>query len=199
VARLAWPFALLSVLAVIYQRLGVLMLSTLATDAQAGWYAAAMRIIEPLKMLHFAVLGALLPALSHLAAPINRQQHLLATSLFRRSLLFLLIFSLFAGCVIVVLAQPIVMLLFGATYAPAVEVVQLLAVSVLPYTISASLSLRLVTQGRERRVLGATMLSVIVAFLLNRGLIPAAGPNGAALAVIGSESFLALMMLVLRH
>jgi O-antigen/teichoic acid export membrane protein len=47
VARLAWPFALLSVLAVMYQRLGVLMLSTLATDAQAGWMHTA-RVIEPL-------------------------------------------------------------------------------------------------------------------------------------------------------
>ena len=78
VARLAWPFALLGVLAVIYQRLGILMLSTLGTETQAGWYAAATRVIEPVKMLHFAVLGALLPALAHLAPALaptaDRQQ-----------------------------------------------------------------------------------------------------------------------------
>jgi O-antigen/teichoic acid export membrane protein len=200
VARLAWPFALLSVLAVMYQRLGVLMLSTLATDAQVGWYAAATRVIEPLKMLHFAVLGALLPALSHLAVPTTDQQHnRLAARLFRRSMLFLLLFSTLAAGVIAVLAQPIVLLLFGASYASSVALVQLLAASLIPYTISASLSLRLVTQGKERRVLWITALSVIMAFLLNRWLIPGYGSIGAALAVVGSESFLAVMLLVLRR
>jgi O-antigen/teichoic acid export membrane protein len=200
IARLAWPFALLSVLAVMYQRLGVLMLSMLATDAQAGWFAAAARVIEPLKMLHFAVLGALLPALSHLVTPLtDRQQNRLAARLFRRSLLFLLIFSAVAAGVIIVLAQPIVVLLFGPSYAPSASVVQLLAASLIPYTISASLSLRLVTQGQERRVLWATALSVAVAFILNRWLIPGYGSSGAALAVVGSESFLAIMLLSLRR
>ncbi len=200
VARLAWPFALLSILAVIYQRLGVLMLSTLATDAQVGWFAAATRVIEPLKMLHFAVLGALLPVLSHLAvSTADRQQNRLAARLFRRSMLFLLLFSTLAAGVIAVLAQPIVRLLFGASYAPSAALVQLLAVSLIPYTISASLSLRLVTQGQERRVLLITALSVIVAFTLNRWLIPGYGSNGAALAVVGSESFLATTLLVLRR
>jgi O-antigen/teichoic acid export membrane protein len=200
VARLAWPFALLSVLAVMYQRLGVLMLSTLTTDVQVGWYAAAARIIEPLKMLHFAVLGALLPALSHLGAPLaNQRQNHLAAQLFQRSMLFLLIISTLAAGVVVVLAQPIVLLLFGASYAPSAVLIQLLAVSLIPYTISASLSLRLVTQGRERRVLWGTALSVAAAFILNRWLIPSYGANGAALAVVGSESFLAVMLLILRR
>jgi O-antigen/teichoic acid export membrane protein len=78
-------------------------------------------------------------------------------------------------------------------------VVQLLATSLIPYTISASLSLRLVTQGRERRVLWATALGVAVAFMSNRWLIPGYGSSGAALAVVGSESFLALMLLILRR
>jgi O-antigen/teichoic acid export membrane protein len=200
IVRLAWPFALLSVLAVTYQRLGVLLLSTLATDTQAGWFAAATRVIEPLKMLHFAVLGALLPALSQLDTPLaQRQQNHLAAHLFHRSLLFLLTFSMLAAGVSALLAQPIVQLLFGASYAPSASLVQLLAASLIPYTISATLSLRLVTQGQERSILWATALSVTVAFMLNRWLIPGYGSSGAALALVGSESFLALMLLSLRR
>jgi len=200
VARLAWPFALLGVLAVIYQRLGVLMLSTLGSDVQVGWYAAATRVIEPLKMLHFAVLGALLPALAHLTAPAaDRQQARTATRLFRRSMSFLLIVSALAAGAIIVLAQPIVILLFGASYAPSAALVQLLAVSLIPYTISASLSLRLVTQGHERRVLWATALSVMVAFILQRWLIPSYASSGAALAVVGNESFLAMLLVIVRR
>ena len=205
VARLAWPFALLGVLGVIYQRLGVLMLSTLGTETQAGWYAAATRVIEPVKMLHFAVLGALLPALAYLAKPhlsaptTDRQQERIATRIFRRSMLFLLVFSTLAAGAIIVLAQPIVLLLFGASYANSVVLVQILALSLIPYTLSASWSVRLVTRGKERRVLWVTALGVLLAFVLNRWLIPSYSSSGAALAVVGSESFLAMLLSVVRR
>lgn len=202
VVRLAWPFAVLGVLAVIYQRLGVLMLSTLGTEAQAGWFAAASRVIEPVKILHFAVLGALLPTLARLTAPVagsaEPQTHL-AARIFRRSMLFLLLSSLLAAGVIIALAQPIVSLLFGASYAGSVIPLQILAVSLIPYTVSASWAVRLVTQGNERRVLWATAVSLAAAFLLNRWLIAGAGPSGAALAAVGSESLLASTLIVLRR
>ena len=200
VLRLAWPFALLSVLAVIYQRLGILMLSALGSEAQAGWFAAATRVIEPVKLLHFAVLGALLPALAHLTAQdVVSQQTQVAMLVYRRSLLFLLLFSALAAVIFSALAQPIVTLLFGASFAGSASPVQILALSLIPYTLSASLAVRLVTQGKERRVLCATALSLAAEFFLNRWLIPDAGSNGAALAVVISESLLAGTMLVLRR
>jgi len=200
VARCAWPFALLSVLAVIDQRLGILMLSTLGTGTQAGWFAAATRVIEPVKLLHFAVLGALLPALAHLTADeASVQQSQIATRVYRRSLLFLLMFSAVAAAILIVLARPIVTLLFGVSYADSISVVQVLALSLIPYTFSASMSVRLVTQGKEQRVLWATAVSLVVTFFLNRWLIPNYGSDGAALAAVLGESVLAGTMFVLRR
>lgn len=200
VARLAWPFALLSVLAVIYQRLGILMLSAFSGEAQAGWFAAATRVIEPVKLLHFAVLGALLPALAHLTARgAASQQTQVALRVYRRSLLFLLLASALAAFTLIALAQPIVTLLFGASYADSAALVQILALSLIPYTLSASLSVRLVTQGQERRVLWATAIGLAAAFILNYWWIPRAGSNGAALAVVISEGLLASTMAVLRR
>jgi len=200
VLRLAWPFALLSVLAVIYQRLGILMLSALGSEAQAGWFAAATRVIEPVKLLHFAVLGALLPALAHLTAQdVVSQQTQVAMLVYRRALLFLLLFSALAAVILSALAQPIVTLLFGASFAGSASPVQILALSLIPYTLSASLAVRLVTQGKERRIVCATALSLAAEFLLNRWLIPDAGSNGAALAVVIGESLLAGTLFVLRR
>jgi O-antigen/teichoic acid export membrane protein len=200
VARLAWPFALLSVLAMIYQRLGILMLSTSGGEAQAGWFAAATRVIEPVKVLHFAVLGALLPALAHLTtSEAAAQQTPIAAYVYRRSMLFLLMFSALAAVILIALAQPIVTLLFGADYLDSVALVRILALSLIPYTLSASLAVRSVAQGRERRVLWATGISLVVAFLLNRWLIPIDGSNGAALAAVLGESILAGTLFVLRR
>jgi O-antigen/teichoic acid export membrane protein len=200
IVRLAWPFALLGALAVIYQRLGVLMLSTRGTAADTGWYAAASRVIEPVKMLHFAVLGALLPALAHLTtSAIDPQQAHLAARVFQRSLLFLLTISVLVALAVMVLAEPLVTLLFGAAYIPSAALIKILAVSLIPYTISAAWSVRLVAQGQERRVMWALALSLAVAFILNRWLIPVYGSSAAALTVVISESVFAAVLLIGRR
>ncbi len=71
-----------------------------AGDRQtAGWYAAASRVIEPVKMLHFAVLGALLPALAHLTTPTaDRQQSVWLCDDLPAIMLFLLAFSVLVAC-----------------------------------------------------------------------------------------------------
>ena len=192
VTRLAWPFALLSLLAVIYQRLGVVVLSMSGPDSQVGWYSAAARVIEPVKMLHFAVLGALLPALSRAAGETARR-------LFRQSFGFLVMLGVLAASLIVALAPLGVTLLYGASYAASAPLVQVLALSLIPYTVSAGLSLRLVTQDREQRVLAVTAISLVAAVALNVWLIPAYGASGASLAVVGSECIQAIAYLVMRR
>ena len=113
IVRLAWPFALLSVLAVLYQRLGVLMVSALSGDQQTGLFTAAARVIEPLKIVHLAVLGALLPTLSRLGA-----QSANGARLFKRTFFGLLAISTVIAVAVITFAQPIVALLYSVDYAP---------------------------------------------------------------------------------
>ena len=114
-------------------------------------------------------------------------------------MLFLLAVSALAAVLLIVLARPIVTLLFGASYADSAALVQILALSLIPYTLSASRSVRLVTQGKERRVLWATAIGLAAAFCLNRWLIPGEGSPGAAFAVVISESLLASILFVVRR
>jgi O-antigen/teichoic acid export membrane protein len=197
IAHVAWPFALLGALAVIYQRLGVLMLSSLGTNIETGWYAAASRVIEPVKILHFAVLGALLPALAKLTTTTDQPHP--AARLFRRSWLFLLSISGLVMLAVMVFAAPLVAVLFGAAYLPAAEPVRILAVSLIPYTISAAWSVRRVTQGQERRVTVALAASLAMACLFNLWLIPLHGANGAALTVVIGKSIFAVILLAWKH
>jgi O-antigen/teichoic acid export membrane protein len=200
IVRLAWPFALLGALAVIYQRLGVLMLSALGTEADTGWYAAASRVIEPVKILHFAVLGALLPALAHLTpSTTDPQPAQLAARVFQRSILFLLAISELVVLFVTAFAEPLVTVLFGVAYTPSAALIKILAVSLIPYTLSAAWSVRLVAQGQERRVMWALALSLAVAFILNLWLIPVFGSSGAALTVVISESVFAAAVLMWRR
>ena len=187
-----WPLALLSVLAVIYQRVGVLMLGVQAGDTATGWFAAAARIVEPFKFIHLAVLGALLPALSRLTSssegmPSGDGPAGAARRAFSNSFIGLLGISVLIALSVFLVAWPLVTLLYGPGYTPAAIALQVMIWSLIPYTISACLSLRLIVQRRERRVLLITLIGVVVSLTLNLWLIPAYGLIGAAVAVLSSE------------
>ena len=185
--RVVWPLALLSILAVIYQRLGVLMLATQAGDAPTGWFSAAARIVEPLKIVHFAVLGALLPALSRLTGN-GVEVDQAARGVFSKSFWLLFGFGALAAAGVFLAAQPLVELLYGASFAPTSTALQVMIWSLIPYTLSASLSLLLIVRQQERRVLLATVLSLAAALILNLWLIPGYGLLGAAGAVLIGET-----------
>ena len=202
--RRAWPLAALGILAVIYQRLGVLTLSLGASDAQTGLFSAAARIIEPLKMVHFAVLGALLPALSRLTGPPEsghggHASAQVARRLFRMSVVILLGLAAVLAALLVLVAGRLVSALFGAEYAPAALPLQVMAWSLIPYTVSAGLSLRLITLGEDRKVLKATAVGLVFTVILNGWLVPSFGVIGAAWALLGSEVMQAAAFLAVRR
>jgi O-antigen/teichoic acid export membrane protein len=194
VLRTVWPLALISIFAIFYQRMGTLMLSLLGGDAPTGWFSAAARIVDAAKIAHFAVLGALLPALSNLQ-PSTDGRHA-EQALFRRSLLLLSIFAIIMAVGIALFCRPLVLFLYGTAYAPTAPALQVLALSLIPYTLSANLSLRLIVQGRERRVLQATAISLAASAALYLWLIKSLGLMGASLAAVCSESLQALIFLL---
>jgi O-antigen/teichoic acid export membrane protein len=191
--RLAWPLALLSLVGVVYLRLGVLAVTAFGGDVQTGWFSAASRLVEGFKLLHIAVLGAVLPALSHWTG-----QPQDAEKLFRTVLLGLAGFSLAAAFGGTLLAGPLVTLLFGAGYSPAVPLFRILVWVLVPYTLTACLSLRLVTRGREKTALAAAAGGLVLAIGLNLWLVPVIGSAGAVSAAVLAESGLAAVYLWLR-
>ena len=111
--KLTLPFAALTILLVLIQRLGILSVSTLLGDSAAGLFSSAARVVDGLKFGHYAILGALLPALSR-GAPDSWQS-------FRKAFLFLMIASLAFAVSLVIFASPIVIILYGREFLPAVD------------------------------------------------------------------------------
>jgi O-antigen/teichoic acid export membrane protein len=177
--RVALPFALLAGLSILSQRLGVLAVSSLLGDLPAGIYSAAARLVDGLKIGHYAVLGALLPALSRGAyASENRL----------RGILFgLLCFSVFLALSTIWVAEPIVNILFGAEYAPAVALLVTLVWTLVPYTISSFAAVRLVAAGQETILAIATAVSLAIFLMLYFWLISLFKLNGAIYASLIGE------------
>ncbi len=180
--RRALPFAVAGVLAALQLRVGVLLLENLRGTAETGYYAAASRLVEALRVLPNALFGVLLPALAGLLATPAA-----LARLFRRTLLLLAGFGLLAGLLGLLLGHLLIEVVYGSAFLPAVPVLQLALWALLPGMLRAALSLHHYAYRREwwvNRVTAMTLLLQIAACLL---FVPAHGAAGVALALLLTE------------
>lgn len=175
-ARVGFWLALLMVTAVLLQRLGILLLGWLGDMAQTGQLAAALRLVEAARLLPAAVLGAVFPLLVRQQAAVE--------GWVRWGLLG---YGLLAAAALILLARPLVHLLFGQAYEPAVLPLRLLALGIVPFTLSQPLAAELVAAGREKRVLVATGVTLVGTAVLSTLAFFWQGLAGLALGLVAGE------------
>lgn len=183
------PFAALTVLSVLSQRLGVLSTSVLIGDVATGLFSSAARILDGMKFGHYAVLGALLPLLSR--GTRQSQQN------YRTAFVGLLGISILLAGAVVFFANPIIYFLFGERYTPAANILIVIAWCLVPYTISAFLSVDLVAHGGEKSLLKATIISLAIWVLLFSWWVKSYGLAGAAWAALIGEIIQAIILLLI--
>jgi O-antigen/teichoic acid export membrane protein/SAM-dependent methyltransferase len=175
-ARVGFWLALLMVTAVLLQRLGILLLGWLGGMAQTGQMAAALRLVEAARLLPAAVLGAVFPLLVRQQAAVD--------GWVRWGLVG---YGLLAALGLILLARPLVALLFGPAYEPAVLPLRLLALGIVPFTLSQPLAAELVAAGREKRVLAATGVALVGTAVLSTLAFFWQGLAGLALGLVAGE------------
>jgi len=188
---LVLPFALLTTISLLSQRLGLFSVTSLLGERQAGYYSAAARLVEGLKLGHYAVLGALLPALSRAAQNTNPKLRLAFIALMGLSALL--------SAAVTFAAPPLVTLLYGSTYNPSIPLLTILAWTLVPYTVSAFISVDLVSRGHERTLVKTAIVSLGIFLALYFGLISILGSKGAAYAALIGETLQAALLILARH
>jgi len=176
----AAPFALAGVLAALQARLLFLLLEALTSNQVLGWYAAASRFIEAAKMPPFALFGALLPALVGAGGGQRRLFRLTSTALVVYAVLATLLLTLWGGWLL--------RGSFGAAFAPAADMLRVLAWGVVPSVLRHQWMLLRYANGEERAVNRVFAMVLPVQLLLGLILIPPYGGSGAALALLLTES-----------
>lgn len=174
--------ATLMVLAVLYQRLGIIALSMLDSDTATGLYSAAARVMEALKMLPAAVFGALLPMMAAERAATDRPTY-------RHAVIALIGISCLMALLCALLARPLVYLLFGPEFSGAVPSLRVMCLS-LPLTVlTFALSFNLVVRNQEKVAAIALALTLGVSVILTTLFIIRWSLIGAAVALPISEVF----------
>ena len=192
IAAASAPLGGLGILGMLYQKLGLVLLSTLGGASITGLFSAGLRVIEALKSAHQAAFTSLYPLMAQNGTGLSSKQTETAIRLSWKLLI--------AGAVVLalglwLLAEPLVGLLYGTGFWATAPILRILAWILVPYTINSFLTLAFVVREREHAVGLALTVSLLGLGIMSIAWIPAYGLEGAAWAALGAESLQAAVLL----
>ena len=169
------------------------MLGFLASTSAVAFYAAANKLIVLVVSLTGAVLGSLLPRSAYWYENGMTEEY---KSLIHKSITMALFFCMPAAIGLFVLCRPAMLVLCGEQYMSAVTAMEILSPLILTNGINAVIiNVILLPQGKERFLLRIQIIQCLINIVCNYFLIAAMEVKGAALATLGSESFLFCVLL----
>jgi O-antigen/teichoic acid export membrane protein len=181
--RATLPWAIATALSAAYFRVGVIVMSIIASERETGYYATSFRIMEVLIMLPAVAFGAALPILSRAGAedPERFDQA-------GRRMLELTIIGATGLAVCVVLGAPIAVgILAGPQGDPSIPVLRIQVLALLPSALTGAAGVQLLSIRREWAVVGGNVLGLAAAAALTLVLGSVLDAQGAALATLIAE------------
>ncbi len=172
-------------------RVDVFLLQTLATNTQLALYHAPHRIFMNMQAIPFSITSALFPRFSQTAKD----------SMERLADDFEKIFKIyFGGCTISCLigyiwADEVILLLFSDNYSGAIICFKILVWVFLTGSINALLETMLIVVDKQREIMFASFLGLVINIILDIVLIPKYHAVGASYATMASYLFVMLLML----
>lgn len=176
----------------LYSYIDTVILGAMRTNAETGLYGAAYRIYEGLTYPPSIVASLVTPKLSYLFVHDKaRVQALLDKAVAGAAVMGVLL-----GGVGVLLASPLVQLLFGKDFADAARPLQILAGGALFVFCTWILHAAAIATNLDRRLFMTTVIGLSSNVLLNLAFIPRWGINGAASATVIAEAITVTLLLV---
>jgi O-antigen/teichoic acid export membrane protein len=187
-----WKAHLSNILAFVNYRADIFLVNFFLTPALTGIYVIAVQIAERLWLLSQAVSTVLLPRLSELYQDEKKRNHL--TPVIAR---WVFIATFFAAVLLVLVAKPLIVLLFGSKYINATGALIWLLPGIVLGSLSRILSNDIAARGKPELNMYVAFFVVSVNIIANIILIPMMGINGAALATTIAYSLNAIAKLYL--
>jgi O-antigen/teichoic acid export membrane protein len=183
VVRVALPVALASVVAVVYYRALVVVVSLLEDERQTGLYVTAARVLE--------ITGGLPMLLSVVAVPLlsvaARDDPARLERVLQRMTEVMAVAGVAVALGIGIGARPLLVLLGGEEYADAAGVLRVQCAALATLFVGAAWTPVLVGRGQLRTVAGVSAVGLATLLALGLPLTASAGIEGAAVAVVVAD------------
>ena len=169
-----------------YEKINVIMLSAMLDDNEVGWYSAALNIV----MLSLMFLPILQAVLVPMAARIGKQSIEAMNELMRNAVRLVLVGGTLISLIIMLNADDIVHLAFGAEYAESAQSLRFLAPMFLFTYLAVLGAMHLIQLDRIWTMTKVSLAALIINPLLNAPLIhwgASLGPGwGGAMSAVAS-------------
>lgn len=198
VVKMALPYALLMSLGFFIHKVDLLLMGWLAPIEDVAQYGAASKFTEFLSIFSAGLMGSIYPIMSSRVH--SREDD--GWTLFNDSIGMFSILGFGAAFALTVLAEPILLLIFGKIYLQAKIAVVILAWSFLFTVLSGPAGTLILAAGKRINLLVvASVILVGINIVLNMVLIKKYSYNGAAMAVglTSLLSFFIRMVLAYSH
>ena len=191
--RAALPIGLAGVFGTLLFRADMAMLGWFQSDAEVGLYAAAYRLLESTLFIAWSIGTAFYPVFSRLS-PLSEPT---IGQLFEGALKLALALALPLAAGALLLAAPLLGLLYGQDFEAAAAALRLLAATFVAFPVTYLASYVLISQGRQAVIAWVLGLVALQNVLFNLVLIPRLSLEGAALGTTISEVLAAVAVLTL--
>jgi len=188
VVREAWPFALTAIFVSIYYWIDSVMLSYMKGDEVVGWYNAAYRLILVLLVIPSIYFTTLYPVMSRFFK--SSKESLKLT--FERSFKYMTMIAFPIGVGTTLLADRIIMLIFGPEYMPASRALRILVWSVVCIFMSQPYGQLVRSTNRQDIEMRITAMGAVLNVVLNFIFIPKLSYVGASATTLATELFVTL-------
>ena len=188
-ARSSLPFLLSSAFLAVYQQVDVIIISLLVDEVTIGWYGAASQLLGALLFVPSVFVTALFPALSRLHAGGGVG----ASRVISKSFDLMLTLGVPMGFGLTVIAEPLVLLLYGPGFSGTGPVLALMGVVLVLTYQNVLVGRYLISAGRQNAWTLAMAVGTILTIPLDLWLVPVChqafgnGGIGGALSFIVTE------------
>lgn len=177
----------------LYTMVDTTMLNVMQTEIEVGYYTNAVKIIRMVASCIIAIGAVALPRLSYY----HRNNDLLEMEETGRNIFqTLLLFSIPAAIGVFLMADDIVLILFGEEFGGSILTIRILSILIVVFSIAGGYAAQvLIAANEEKKYLYSVLAGAAINITLNSFLIKMYMHNGAAIASVCAEFAVMLIQL----
>ena len=186
------PFLVLAGSLTFYQRVDFIIISYFVSEEQLGWYGAAGRFLGTLLFIPTVYMTAVFPALSRMQVSVSDS----STKLTRLSFNLLNLVAVPIGLGLLVIANQLVVLVFGPDFAGTGPVLMVMGVVLIFMYQNTIIGMTLIASDRQKPWTRVIIIAAVLTIPLDLIFIPwcqqmfANGAIGGALAFVVTEAYM---------
>ncbi len=179
----AWPFGLMGLMGAINLNIDIIMVGWLGSAAEVGYYSAAQKPILLLYIIPSLLASSIFPVMARMAKTFPGA----VAALLEKAIAGVILFAIPVVLLGLLFAYPIINVLFGSEYLPAIEPFRILILTILVVYPSTLLGNAIFAFDAQKSFVIFVPIFALCNILFNALLIPIMGIAGAATATLISQ------------